>query len=179
MNRNESLLIIIDVQEKLAPAMNSPREVINGCARLIDIAKILAIPFIITEQYPKGLGQSMIDIREKAGAETKYHAKTTFSCVRDENILNMITTSGKKQIILAGLETHICILQTALELKDKGYDVFVVSDACATRDPLQNVLGIQRLLHNKINVVSSEMVIFEWLEKSGSEEFKTISKNYL
>lgn len=179
MNRNESLLIIIDVQEKLAPAMNSPREVINGCARLIDIAKILAIPFIITEQYPKGLGQSMIDIREKAGAETQYHAKTTFSCVRDENILNMITTSGKKQIILAGLETHICILQTALELKDKGYDVFVVSDACATRDPLQNVLGIQRLLHNKINVVSSEMVIFEWLEKSGSEEFKTISKNYL
>lgn len=179
MNRDKSLLLIIDVQERLAPAMDSPREVITGCAHLVGVAKRLGVPFIITEQYPKGLGATMIDIRQEAGENVTYLPKLDFSCVRDENIFAAIENSGRKQIILAGIETHICITQTAIDLKAAGYDVFVVSDACASRVQTQNILALQRLMKNGIDVVTAEMVMFEWLEKAGTDEFKEISKKYI
>lgn len=179
MNKDNSLILIIDVQERLAPAMDSPREVINGCAQLIAVAKKLDVPFIITEQYPQGLGASMIDIRNAAGEDVKYYSKLSFSCMKDNEIAEAIKKSGKKQIIIAGIETHICVTQTALDLKAHGYDVFVVSNACSSRDPIQNVLALQRLLRNDVDVVTSEMVIFEWLEKAGTAEFKEISKKYI
>lgn len=179
MKQDSSLLLIIDVQEHLAPAMDSPREVINGCAQLLGVARKLQIPFIITEQYPKGLGQTMVDLRQEAGEAAIYHSKVEFSCAKNDEIMQAIEKSGRKQIIIAGVETHICVTQTALELQEKGYEVFVVSNACSSRNPLQGVLGLQRLLRHGIDVVTSEMVIFEWLERAGSPEFKEISKKYI
>lgn len=179
MKREDSLLLIIDVQERLAPVMDSPREVINGCRRLIGVAQEIEIPFLITEQYPKGLGSTMVDLRQIAGQEQNYYTKTEFSCARNTQIMSQIKNTGKKQIILAGVETHICILQTALDLQQMGYDVFVVSDACSSRQPLQGIVALQRLLHNQIEVVTTEMVIFEWLEKSDNPKFKEISKKYV
>ncbi len=179
MDRDNSLLLIIDVQERLAPVMDSPREVINNTAKLLAVAKRLNIPFIITEQYPKGLGATMVDLRQIADDKKNYYEKLEFSCAKNEEIFKEVETSGKKQIIIAGIETHICITQTALDLKSRGYDVFVVSNACSSRDALQNVLGLQRMSKNGIDIVSSEMVFFEWLEKAGSEEFKEISKKYI
>lgn len=179
MKRSESLLLIIDVQERLAPAMDSPREVITNCSKLLAVAKSLDVPFIIAEQYPQGLGQTMVDLRQAAGEEARYYAKTEFSCTQNSEIMAAIEKSGKKQIIIAGIETHICITQTALELKKAGFEVFVVSNACSSRDSLQNVLGLQRMSRNGVDIVSSEMVMFEWLEKSGTEEFKEISRKYI
>lgn len=179
MKREDSLLLIIDVQERLAPAMDNPREVITGCARLIGVAKNLQIPFIITEQYPKGLGMTMVDLRNEAGPDTEYFSKMEFSCARNTEIMNKIKESGKKQIIIAGIEAHICVTQTALDLQAAGYEVFVVSNACSSRQPVQAVVAFQRLLRHGIDMVSVEMVIFEWLEKAGSEEFKHISKKYI
>lgn len=179
IKRKDSLLMIIDVQERLAPAMEKPREVITGCANLVAISKRLSIPFIITEQYPQGLGQTMIDIRKVAGDDTKYLSKLEFSCAANEEILKAINASKKKQIIIAGVETHICVLQTAMELKSLGFEVFVVSNACSSRTAAQNAYGMQRLISNQIDSVTTEMVIFEWLEKAGSEEFKEISKKYV
>ena len=102
-----------------------------------------------------------------------------FSCAANPEIMNHLKNSGKKQIVIAGVEAHICVTQTALALQQAGYEVFVVSNASSSRDPLQTVVAFQRLLKNGIDVVSSEMVIFEWLEKAGSEEFKEISKKYI
>ena len=100
MKREDSLLLIIDVQERLAPVMDSPREVINGCRRLIGVAQEIEIPFLITEQYPKGLGPTMVDLRQIAGQEQSYYTKTEFSCARNTQIISQIKNTGKKQIIL-------------------------------------------------------------------------------
>lgn len=174
MNRNDSLLLIIDVQEHLAPAQESPRDVINGCASLLDIAKKLDIPFIVAEQNHKSFGPTMIDLRIVLGDDINYHEKDTFSCYKNQEIREAIEESGKKQIVIAGLETHLCILQTALDLHKAGYEVFVVADACSSRNGMQSALGIQRLLQNNVDVVTVEMAIFEWLENSRSAEFKEV-----
>lgn len=174
MNRNDSLLLIIDVQEHLAPAQESPRDVINGCASLLDIAKKLNIPFVVAEQNHKSFGPTMIDLRIVLGDDINYHEKDTFSCYKNPEIRAAIEQSGKKQIVVAGLETHLCILQTALDLHKAGYEVFVVADACSSRNGMQSALGIQRLLQNNVDVVAVEMTIFEWLENSRSAEFKEV-----
>lgn len=174
MNRNDSLLLIIDVQEHLAPAQESPRDVINGCASLLDIAKKLNIPFIVAEQNHKSFGPTMIDLRIVLGDDVNYYEKDTFSCYKNPEIKELIEKSGKKQIIVAGLETHLCVLQTALDLHKAGYEVFVVADACSSRNGMQSALGIQRLLQNDVDVVTVEMAIFEWLENSRSPEFKEV-----
>lgn len=127
MKKNDSLLLVIDVQERLAPAMDNPREVINGCAVLLGVARELDVPCIITEQYPQGLGQTMVDLRNEAGEKTLYLPKLEFSCLRNDDVFAAVKKSGKTQIVIAGVETHICIIQTAFELKEAGYEVFVVS----------------------------------------------------
>lgn len=179
MKQDSSILLIIDVQERLAPAMDSPREVINGCAQLLGVAKILNVPFIVTEQYPQGLGRTMVDLRQAAGEGAIYYPKVEFSCAQNTEIMEAIIQSGRQQIIIAGVETHICVTQTALELREKGFEVFVVSNACSSRQPIQGVLALQRLLSHSVDVVTSEMVIFEWLGKAGSPEFKEVSKKYI
>ena len=179
MNRRNSLLMIIDVQERLAPAMDDPRQVISNSARLVGAAKAMGVPFVITEQYPKGLGQTMIDVRQEAGDEAAFFSKLYFSCAREPEIMRAIQESGRRQIILAGAETHICLLQTAMDLKGQGYEVFVVYNASSSRDAVQNVMALQRMAHGGIDIVTSEMVIFEWLEKAGTDEFKQIVNKYI
>ena len=179
MKKEDSVLLVIDVQERLAPAMDNPREVINGCADLLAVAQKLDIPFLITEQYPKGLGQTMVDLRKEVPEGTKYFEKMEFSCAKNPEIMKQIEAYGRKQIVIAGIETHICVLQTAFHLKELGYDVFVVSNACSSRKPLQNIMALQRMMTAGVEVVTLEMVFFEWLEKAGTETFKEISRKYI
>lgn len=179
MRVEDSLLLVVDVQERLAPTMSEAREVITGCAKLVGVAQDLNVPVIITEQYPKGLGETMVDVRQVAGESAAYFSKTEFSCVKNQTILSELKRKNKRQIIIAGVELHICILQTAIELKSLGYDVFVVADACSSQDAFQHVLSYQRLLSAGVEVVSLAMVVYEWLEKAGTEQFKFISKKYL
>ena len=174
MKKNDSLLLIIDVQEHLAPAQESPRDVINGCAALLDIAKKLNIPYIVAEQNHASFGPTMIDLRIILGDEMQYLEKDTFSCFKNEEIRKTIENSGKRQIVIAGLETHLCVLQTALDLHRAGYEVFVIADACSSRNGMQSALGIQRLLRNNVDVATVEMAIFEWLENSRSPEFREV-----
>ncbi len=178
INKDNSILMIIDVQERLAPVMENPRDIITGAAKLLEVAKILGVPYLVTEQYPKGLGETIFDIKEHMNNELCF-AKTAFSCGKDETIYAQIKAKKKKQVILVGLETHICVLQTALDLLSKGYEVFVVADACGSRDLHQSSLAFQRLIKNGAEVVSTEMVIFEWLEDAKNENFKEISKKFL
>ncbi len=179
MNKNRSALLVIDVQERLVTAMDSPREVINNCTKLVAVARRMGVPFLITEQYPKGLGQTIVDVRRAAGEKTEYFEKLEFSVLHNEKIAEALKNTGRRQIIICGVETHICVLQTAMELAEQGYEVFVVSNACSSRENLQHAFALQRMNRNGVDIVSSEMVVFEWLEKAGTDEFKEISRKYI
>ncbi len=171
INKYDSMLLIIDVQENLTPVQESPRGVINGCSTLLAVADELNIPYIVAEQDHKVFGSTMIDLRKVLKNENCYYEKDTFSCYKNSKIQEAVKNIGKKQIIIAGLETHLCVLQTAIDFKDAGYEVFVVADSCSSRSSYQNSLGIQRLIQHGIDVVSREMVLFEWMDKSGSKLF--------
>ncbi|MBR1778594.1 MAG: hydrolase [Alphaproteobacteria bacterium] len=175
----DSCLLIIDVQERLAPAMNEPRRIIDGCARLLKGAGILGIPTLITEQYPKGLGPSLFDIREAAPETAIYFEKTNLSAVQENDFMDRLTSLGKKQVVIAGIEEHICVLQTAVELKEAGFDVFVVTDASGCRAPENEQAAIRRLTQEGIFTAGVEMVLFEWLRKAGSPEFKEIQNRLI
>ena len=174
MNKNDSILLIIDVQENLAPAQESPREVINGCASLLNVAKKLSIPFLIAEQDRSKFGPTMIDLRNVLGDDGAYFEKDTLSCYKNDNIRRAIEKSGKKQLIIAGLETHLCVLQTAIDFAEARYNVFVVADSSSSRNGMQSVMGVQRLLRNGVDVVTREMVMFEWMDQSGSPLFNEL-----
>lgn len=174
MNKDNSILLIIDVQENLAPAQESPREVINGCAALLSVAKKLDIPHIVAEQDQKVFGPTMIDLRHVLSDEVKYFEKDTLSCYKNAGIRAAVEKSGRRQLVIAGLETHLCVLQTAIDFHNAGYEVFVVADSCSSRSGIQSVFGLQRLAKNGIDVVTREMVLFEWVDKSGSDLFNEI-----
>lgn len=179
ISKTDSCLLIIDVQERLTPAMYEPRRIIDGCARLLKAADILNIPVIITEQYPKGLGQSFFDIREAAPEKAVYFAKTNLSAVREDGFMDRLTALNKKQIVIAGIEEHICVLQTAVELKEAGFNVFVVTDASGCRSPENERIAVRRLEQEGVFLAGVEMVLFEWLRKAGSPEFKDIQNRLI
>ena len=115
MNKDDSILLIIDVQENLAPAQESPREVINGCAALLNVAKKMDIPYLVAEQDRNKFGPTMIDLRHVLGEADCYYEKDTLSCYKNDGIRQAVEHSGKKQLVIAGLETHLCVLQTAID----------------------------------------------------------------
>ena len=179
ISKTNSCLLIIDVQERLAPAMSEPRRIIDGCSKLLKGAGILNIPVIITEQYPKGLGPSFFDIRDSAPETAVYFAKTSLSAVQEEGFMEHLTSLNKKQIVIAGIEEHICVLQTAVELKEAGFEVFVVTDASGCRAPENERIAGRRLEQEGIFLAGVEMVLFEWLRKAGSPEFKDIQNRLI
>ena len=179
ISKTNSSLLIIDVQERLAPAMYDARRVIDGCSRLLKAAGILGVPAIITEQYPKGLGPSLFDIRDAAPETAVYFEKTSLSPLREDRFSDCLNSFGRKQIVVAGIEEHVCVLQTAVELKEAGFDVFVVTDACGCRRPENEQIALQRLQQEGIFLAGVEMVLFEWLRKAGSPEFKEIQNRLI
>ena len=179
ISKTNSSLLIIDVQERLAPAMHDARRVIDGCSRLLKGAGILDVPTIITEQYPKGLGPSLFDIRDAAPETAVYFEKTNLSAVQEDGFLDRLTSFNRKQVVIAGIEEHICVLQTAVELKEKGFDVFVVTDASGCRRPENEETALRRFQQEGIFLAGVETVLFEWLRKAGSPEFKEIQNKLI
>lgn len=178
ISRNDSCLLIIDVQERLAPAVNEPRKVIDGCTRLLKGAALLNVPAIVTEQYPKGLGPTIFDVRD-ASPEGAFFPKTALSAVAEEGFMQKLETLGKKQVVIAGIEEHVCVLQTAVELKEKGYGVFIVADASGSRAPESEKYAEKRFETENIPLVTVEMVLFEWLRAAGTPEFKEVQKHLI
>ncbi len=176
---DQSCLVIVDVQERLAPVMADPRKVIDGAARLAAAAARLGVPALVSEQYPKGLGPTMIDVREILPDEDAYVRKTAFSCVGEPAFMAKFEGVGRRQAVIAGIEMHVCVMQTALDLKEKGYDVFVVVDACGSRFSTDEETAKLRFAAAGIHLVTIEMAIFEWLERSGTPEFKDITKTLI
>jgi len=174
LDKNDSALVFIDIQEKLAAVMKERGKVVNNCLHLIEIAKLLNIPIVLTEQYPKGIGQTVEEIR-KALPEYKPVEKLTFSCC-DEAFPEEIRKLNRKTIIMTGMETHVCILQTCISLLRDGYNVHLVKDAVCSRSKENWKTGVEFMRDAGAVITGTETVLFQLLKISGTEEFKAISK---
>ena len=170
-----SQVVFIDIQEKLVDVMikNEIKKVIDASTILIEAAKILEVPCLYTEQYPKGLGPTVKEL--KSLLPHPPIEKKAFSCLDAPNFKSHLVKS-RPQIILCGLETHICILQTALALKASGKEVFVVEDATLSRTNLNHQNAIHRLRSEGVVITNVESVIFEWLRIAQGDQFKAIAK---
>ncbi len=175
LNKDNSALVIVDIQDKLAVVMSQKEKVTNNCIHLIEAAKLLNIPVIVTEQYPKGLGPTINEIRE-ALPDYAPLEKVTFDCCKGDGFLQKIASLRKTHIILAGMETHVCVLQTCLGLLAKGYFVHLVSDAVSSRKKDDYKTGRKMMRDAGAVVTCTETVLFQLLEKAGTQEFKVISK---
>nr|VFJ45488.1 MAG: Nicotinamidase-related amidase [Candidatus Kentron sp. DK] len=178
INTHNSWLLVIDVQEKLIPAIHNRESVIAHCAWLMKVSEIMGVPMLVSEQYPKGLGPTVSGLRELAPRDA-FMEKVHFSCVASPECDARISALGRNQVIIAGIEAHVCVLQTALDLAADGKKVFVVAEAISSRDPRDVELAIGRMRSAGIAVVSREMVLFEWAYKSDTQQFKQLSSAFL
>ncbi len=173
MNAQDSLLLIVDVQERLLPSMSEARLVARRCEILMRGATRLGLPILVSEQYPKGIGATIPELRALASPDAMLE-KMHFACGADTALAERVAGLGRKQLVLAGLEAHVCVLQSALRFREMGYQVFVVADACSSRDPANADLAFHRMRANGVEVVATEMVLFEWLHCAGTPEFKDL-----
>jgi nicotinamidase-related amidase len=165
--------MIIDVQERLAPSVSDPAGVIKNCAILMKSAARLGVPVILTQQYPRGLGPTVPELAGLAPADAVFD-KVHFSCAADPVIAERVENIGRDQIVICGIETHICVMQTALHLDEKGFGVSVVGDATSSRRPVDHEMAFRRLAKTTIDLSTAEMVMFEWLEQAATPEFKEL-----
>ena len=170
LSREGTVLVIIDVQEKLFPLMAEKEKVVKNLQRLIKFAEIMRIPIILTEQYPKGLGATIPEIK-KLIPHVNPIEKVEFSCFRSEEFKRLLKELEAKTLILTGIETHICVSQTALEGIGE-YRICVISDAVSSRTLENKQIALERIRQNGVIVSSTEMLIYELLKKAGTEEFK-------
>ncbi|HTI50160.1 MAG TPA: isochorismatase family protein [Planctomycetaceae bacterium] len=174
LSRDASRLVIVDVQEKLLPLIPAADRVVANCGRLIDAAKIFHVPVFATEQYPKGLGPTAKALAERLGSRP---AKQRFTCAE---ALGWGTAAEqpdqRHQVVVAGIESHVCVLQTVLDLLAAGFQVFVPADAVASRGELDREIALNRMAGCGATIVTVESVLFEWCEQSGTPEFKQISQ---
>ncbi|KTC86488.1 hydrolase [Legionella brunensis] len=178
LEKVSSCLLLIDVQEKLAPHVRDSERLLNRCHWLIRLATELQVPLLVSEQYPKGLGGTIEPLKTVV-APYQCIGKVHFSCFREPVFKQNLENLKKKQLVLIGIETHVCVLQTAIDLQEAGYDVFVVVDAVSSRSELDYKYGLKRMKQAGIQLITSEMVFFEWVGQAGTAEFKALSKAYL
>jgi nicotinamidase-related amidase len=172
-----SLLIVIDVQSKLSAVMPATEAalMLANTGSLLEASRLLAIPVLLTEQYPKGLGATEPAISAHLPDNTQRFDKTGFSCCAAAGFIEALEKTGRQQLILVGQEAHVCVLQTALELHHKGYQVFVVEDAVCSRKAEHKFYALQRMQQRGITLTNYESVLFEWLRDANHAEFRSIS----
>jgi nicotinamidase-related amidase len=178
LSADRSQLLIVDVQERLLPAMHEGEAMVDRCAILLQAAQELGVPTMISEQYRKGLGVTVTRLDNAKGAAPVME-KMHFSCAADPAMgrhVHGVAAGGRRQLVVAGIESHICVLQSALQFKAQGLDVFVVGDAVTSCRPESVAFAFERLRGAGIDVVNTEMTLFEWLHVSGTPAFKTLSK---
>jgi len=178
LQRNKSCLLLIDVQEKLTPHVQSSAVLEMRCGWLMRLAQSLSVPMMVSEQYPSGLGRTLPALRQWISGENCIE-KVHFSCYRDTSFMTHWRAVNKSQVVIAGIETHVCVLQTALDMNAAGIDVFVVTDAVSSRNTIDHDCALQRMNQSGIHLVTSEMVLFEWVEQAGTSLFKSISQAFL
>lgn len=176
-HRESSALLIVDVQMRLAAAMpaETRARVLRNAGTLIEAAKALGIPLVQTEQYPRGLGATEPEIAERLEGRAQRLEKTAFSCCGAEGFDAAVCADNRTQWILCGMEAHVCVLQTALELHARGLEVFVVEDGVCSRTDANHANALARLRQAGVIVSNTESVLFEWLRDAGDPQFKALS----
>ncbi len=178
INKENTSFVVIDVQERLMGAM--PEDItetnLKNMKILLEAAKILGIPVTVTEQYPKGLGPTIGEIQESVGEGFSPVEKVVFSCARSPEFQSEIKKIDRESVLLCGVETHVCVLQTAIDMVNKGYTVYVPADAVISRRELDWEKGINMIEKSGAVVGTTEAFLFQLLETAGTDEFKQISK---
>jgi nicotinamidase-related amidase len=171
----ETLLLVIDVQCRLAPAVHEAEVVERNIGKLLRACKLLGGPVIYTEQYPKGLGRTVDSLKEIIGDEEPFE-KMTFSCCGNGAFMNRLRSLGRNDLLVVGMETHVCVYQTCVELIEFGYNVHLVTDGVSSRTPENRELGIRCIERAGGVPTSTEMAMFELLRVAEGDTFKAISK---
>jgi len=174
LKASECVLVIVDVQERLARIMERRSQVERALVVLIETARLHRIPIVLTQQYTKGLGPTVEEIASRL-EEIEVVEKITFSCCLEESFVKSLDSLGRPKVILTGMETHICVLQTALDLLDSGYTVHVPWDAVCSRNDGNRDWGLRFMERAGAVLTSTETTAFQILERAGTAEFKAIS----
>lgn len=168
---NRSVLLVIDLQGRLMPAIDGAENVVAVSNRLITAASMLEIPILVTEQNPSGLGGTVEDIDTSRATVI---SKTTFDASCEAALVSALPKEA--QILALGCETHVCVLQTVLGLRNKGYQVAAIADACGSRTVENRQAGVRRMAAHGVDIVTSEMVLFEWMGSSDHPKFRNVLK---
>lgn len=177
MTADKAALLVVDVQERLLPAIHDGEAILANCIWLVGVARRLRVPVVVSEQYPAGLGPTAAALRAAAD-DARFVEKTHFSCISD-GCLAGTEVDARRQVIVVGTEAHVCVQQTALELRWQGKEVFVVADAVGSRKSLDKELALARLRAHGVDIVSREMVAFEWLRRSTTAQFREINQDFI
>lgn len=176
LDPEKAILVVIDVQEKLAPAMNPDlyEQLLQHTNLLIEGFKALDLPIIATEQYSKGLGHTVAEL-DGAAAEHRIE-KMTFSCCGEESFLKIVESTGARQVVIVGMESHVCVFQTVVDLLDRGYVVHLVRDAVSSRFKSDYENAISTAARAGAVITTTEMALFQLVKGAGNDAFKAISK---
>jgi len=172
MSAHDTALLVIDMQEKLTGLINGYERLVWNTRRLIDAAKLYDVPVLGSEQYPKGLGGTVPELADQLDSVSE---KVRFSCGGCPELFDGLLDRGIRKILIAGLETHVCVLQTTLDLMMAEFDVFVCVDAVGARFPVDHRVGLRRMEANGVTLVTAESAMFEWCEAAGTDKFKELS----
>ncbi len=173
IGRDTSFLLIIDMQEKLVPAVEQPDRVVANAARLMSGAARLEVPILLTEHYPKGIGPIVPALRDLAPAGAVLE-KIHFDAVSEPACAERFAALDRPQAVIAGTEAHVCVLQSALGLKQAGYEPYLVIDAVSSRNATDKAAPVARLRDAGVAAVTTEMVLFEWLARGDTAEFRDL-----
>lgn len=178
LDRNHAVLLVIDVQEKLMPVIEGAEEVVRNIDRLVRGCHVVGVPVLVTEQYVRGLGPTVESLRTALEESGGYRPieKNCFSAAGCEPFTQQLAALGKRQVIVAGVETHVCVYQTLSDLKVAGFECTIVADAVSSRTASNREIALRRLESDSVKLTSTEMALFELLRVSGTEEFKAVSR---
>lgn len=175
LQKDQTVFVLVDVQGKLAQIVNESEELHENLQKLIKGLQVLDIPILWLEQYPDGLGSTSESLSSLLEGQQPI-AKMTFSAMRNEEFERKLKDSGRKQILIAGIETHICVYMTAAELVEQGYEVEVVVDAVSSRTEANKLIGLQKMKHLGVSGTCVETALYELLGEAGTEDFKKVLK---
>jgi nicotinamidase-related amidase len=175
IKREDSAGLVIDIQGKLFPHMDQNELLLKKCTTLIEGLKVLEVPLVITEQYPKGLGATVDDIATLV-SEDPLVEKITFSCCDEPAVLQTVPIQNCKTIIICGIEAHVCVMQTVVDFLAAGYTAVVVEDCISSRNPEDKRVAIERMRTEGAVITTCESILFELARVAGTTEFKLISR---
>lgn len=173
--KENTAAVVVDIQERLLPHIYQCEQVLRSCLKLIEGLQVLSVPVIVTQQYTKGLGPTDTSVVNKITAFCHIE-KNTFSCCGEPAFMDKISELGRKNIIICGIESHVCVLQTCLDLLEAGYMPVIAEDCVSSRKLPDKVIAIERMRQEGARITTLESILFELTQCAGTETFKNISK---